>query len=288
MAKHPLKKFSAEIINWMNCIWLTDLPPHAKYIACYLRKFMNDNQHLAWPSYNRMIDETGLSRQSIAKYLSLLESEGWIIRDREAGVSTVYQATLPENLREEVSNIDLTIRGAVRRKKRKTSSPEELPENKGSSPEELPVVRHVDRGSLPEELPLVRQLDSNKQSNKQGNKQSNKQVVVKPKNDFVIPEGLNLEAWELWLQYRKESKFKPYKNTPLSAGVQMRKLIQLGGDAAGQEKVVKYAIYRGWQGLFPIQEPKQQPARMSAEEERYQREQAWASRDNWKNEDQLL
>jgi hypothetical protein len=52
------------VINWMNCVWKSNLPPYCKYLASYLRKFMNDEQDIAWPSYARIIHETGLSRGS--------------------------------------------------------------------------------------------------------------------------------------------------------------------------------------------------------------------------------
>lgn len=146
MRKHRMRKATVGIINWMNCIWLTDLPSNAKYLSCYLRKFMNDNQDMAWPSYVRMIEETGLSRATIAKYLKLLEDEGWIQRERENGENTTYIAKLPKALELGVKNLD-------------------------SSLGEL--VQQLNGGSLTDELPLVQQLNTNKQVNKQGSKQDN-------------------------------------------------------------------------------------------------------------------
>ncbi|AUR84361.1 winged helix-turn-helix DNA-binding domain protein [Vibrio phage 1.054.O._10N.261.52.A1] len=135
-----MRKATTGIINWMNCIWLTDLPSNSKYLACYLRKFMNDNQDMAWPSYARMIEETGLSRATVAKYLKLLEQEGWIQRERENGENTTYIAKLPLALEQGVKNLDSSL---------------------------TELVQQVNGGSLGDELPLVRQLNTNKQVNKQ-------------------------------------------------------------------------------------------------------------------------
>ena len=144
MRKHRMRKATTGIINWMNCIWLTDLPSNSKYLACYLRKFMNDNQDMAWPSYARMIEETGLSRATVAKYLKLLEEEGWIQRERENGENTTYIAKLPRALEQGVRNLDSSL---------------------------TELVQQANYTSLTGELPLVQELNTNKQCNKQENKQ---------------------------------------------------------------------------------------------------------------------
>lgn len=124
----------------MNCIWLTDLPSNSKYLACYLRKFMNDNQDMAWPSYARIIEETGLSRATVAKYLKLLEEEGWIQRERESGENTTYIAKLPLALEQGVKNLDGSL---------------------------TKLVQQANYTSSTGELPLVQELNTNKQVNKQ-------------------------------------------------------------------------------------------------------------------------
>ena len=152
MRKHRMRKATTGIINWMNCIWLTDLPSNSKYLACYLRKFMNDNQDMAWPSYARMIEETGLSRATVAKYLKLLEEEGWIQRERENGENTTYIAKLPRALEQGVRNLDSSL---------------------------TELVQQANYTSLTGELPLVQELNTNKQCNKQENKQYIDQLFEK-------------------------------------------------------------------------------------------------------------
>jgi len=94
--KHPPKTV---VIDWLNTIWETNLPYQAKYLACYLRKFMNSHNDMAYPSYARIIHETGLSRSTIARYMETLEEEGWIVRDKgNVGKNTTYTACFPTSV----------------------------------------------------------------------------------------------------------------------------------------------------------------------------------------------
>lgn len=94
------------VVDWLNTIWTTDLPPHSKYLACYLRKFMNAHNDMAYPGYERMESETGLSRATIAKYLEILEKEGWIARERGGrNKSTRYIAVFPKTLESKIKSL---------------------------------------------------------------------------------------------------------------------------------------------------------------------------------------
>lgn len=78
----------------------------------------------------------------------------------------------------------------------------------------------------------------------------------KQKNTFSLPTGLNLDAWSLWVQYRIDRKFKPYKQTALGAGAVAKNLIDLSsGDPAAQLKIVMQSINNQWQGLFELKSP---------------------------------
>jgi hypothetical protein len=60
--------------------------------------------------------------------------------------------------------------------------------------------------------------------------------------------GLNAEAWNTWLEYRKEIR-KPLK--PMSQKLAAKKLAKFGKD---QMRVVEQAIENGWTGLWPLTE----------------------------------
>ena len=58
--------------------------------------------------------------------------------------------------------------------------------------------------------------------------------------------GLDLQAWEQWVQYRKEIR-KPLKQASIPAAQEA--LAAFGSD---QQAVVKQSIANGWQGLFDL------------------------------------
>ena len=78
----------------------------------------------------------------------------------------------------------------------------------------------------------------------------------KQKTVFALPEGLNLDAWNLWKRYRSENNLKAYKPVALGEGAAASKLISLaGGDFATQMLIVKQSIENQWQGLFELKSP---------------------------------
>lgn len=79
----------------------------------------------------------------------------------------------------------------------------------------------------------------------------------KKKESWTHPEGLNLEAWTLFVNHRKEIK-KPLKTDNMKKG-QANKLKDLTPDQ--QMAVVKQSLDEGWTGLFPekIATPQSKP-----------------------------
>ena len=84
---------------------------------------------------------------------------------------------------------------------------------------------------------------------------------TKNKPAFTLPEKLNLEAWSLWTEYRKQQGFKPYKQVALGDGAAASKLIELaGGDPAKQLAIVNQSISNQWKGLFELKAEQQKSA----------------------------
>lgn len=72
-------------------------------------------------------------------------------------------------------------------------------------------------------------------------------------NDFEYPNELNLEAWEEWMQYRKELKLTAYDKSERSLKAAITKLLNLsGGNKDTQARIVFQSISNGWQGLFAL------------------------------------
>lgn len=86
-----------------------------------------------------------------------------------------------------------------------------------------------------------------------------------------IPQGLDVQAWERWVDYRKRIG-KAIK--PVSMPSTQKSLAAFGDSQAA---VVEQSIANGWQGLFPLKGGQAQPVnRQAAVEQRNQ-----AAMDEW-------
>ncbi len=70
---------SLDCFDWSRCVLKSKLPSNSKYLALYLKSFMNSDQDIAWPSQSRIAYETGLSEPTIRKHLGNLEKAGWLV-----------------------------------------------------------------------------------------------------------------------------------------------------------------------------------------------------------------
>lgn len=94
--EHPPRNL---VIDWINTIWETDMPSSAKLVACCLRRYMNSQNDMAWPSVARIAGECGLSERCVQGYLKLLCTEGWIVNVGNSNLRTVkYQARTPAKI----------------------------------------------------------------------------------------------------------------------------------------------------------------------------------------------
>lgn len=75
------------------------MPASAKLVACCLRRYMNNQNDMAWPSVARIAGECGLSERCVQGYLKLLCSEGWLVNAGNSNSGTVkYQANTPAKI----------------------------------------------------------------------------------------------------------------------------------------------------------------------------------------------
>jgi hypothetical protein len=88
---------------------------------------------------------------------------------------------------------------------------------------------------------------ANKNVNNEKNDEEPKEPPPPPKPEWTPPEGLNLEAWDLFTAHRKEIK-KPLKTDNMKNG-QSNKIKDLAPDQ--QMAVVQLSLDGGWTGLFP-------------------------------------
>ena len=71
----------------------------------------------------------------------------------------------------------------------------------------------------------------------------------KRKEEKKTPVGLNVDAWNGYLEFRKRTKLK--KLTKASCQKQMKWLIEQG-EFEVQAQIIDNSIRNGWQGLFPL------------------------------------
>lgn len=69
--------------NWFwdyNEIFSSDLSAYAKLVRLYLARCANGDRQ-AWPSYNRIAKECGISRDTAKRAVAELEEKGWVVKN---------------------------------------------------------------------------------------------------------------------------------------------------------------------------------------------------------------
>ena len=204
--------------------------PLRKLVLLKLADNAND-QGECWPSLQYIADQCEISKRSVISHISHLCESGFIKKEHREGkfkanASNLYTLTLPS----------------------------ETPALHGAN-NSLPSETHA---LHPSETPAPRISNS---------LESVIESVIEPKdsaetkNKFSLPEKLNLDAWSLWTEYRKQQGFKPYKQVALGEGAAASKLVELaGGDAAKQLAIVNQSISNQWKGLFALKTEQQKSA----------------------------
>lgn len=97
--KYPIKEVGIKHLDWVSLVLSTGLPSSSKMLAMYLSRFMNKDQDIAWPSLARITHETSMHKATVCRHLSLLEEEGWLIREKGGpSKNTRYMIGFPEAL----------------------------------------------------------------------------------------------------------------------------------------------------------------------------------------------
>ena len=128
--------------TWLNMIWKADIPSQSKLIAAYLRRFMNDESAIAYPSLKRICADVNLTKPTVLKYLDVLIEHDFLEKTSgDRTTSNKYKLNIPDS---------------------------------GSKGDLLGVVKDVYQGSKGDLLGVVKDVYPNKQHlNKQINKQTN-------------------------------------------------------------------------------------------------------------------
>jgi hypothetical protein len=68
---------------------------HARWLFVTLRFYTNGKSGLAFPSYDKIKELTGMRREMIAKSIRELERSGWLRRKKRFNNSTLYELLMP-------------------------------------------------------------------------------------------------------------------------------------------------------------------------------------------------
>lgn len=207
-----MKSFS--VYNWRILIFKSELPPNSKYVGCYLSTYMNEHGDNCYPSIKRICHETGLSKPTVIKYIQVMRDNGWLETAKKGfdGQAWAHNQYYP-------------------------SVPEKV----------VKEIYHVDEGGKP---PLPRRSISEHKAVKEVNTSSIDNSTVSSIKERDYPTELNIDAWNEYIAYRKEAKFK--KLTRIGEDKQIEKIIGFGGHRV-QQQCINETISNGWQGIF---EPK--------------------------------
>lgn len=213
-----------------------------KLILIKLADNANDKGE-CWPSYQHIADQCECSKSAVKEHISALIAAGLVSKENRLGVnngkgntSNVYYLCLT-NYPVPPKSMPVPPTG--------TPMPQNAPPMPAGDPPPMPAGATRSSHSFePVMEPVIEPVKTRS-----------------AKKQFTLPPGLNVDAWGLWKQYRKETGLKPYKPTPLGEGAVAKSLIRMShGDQQVQLDIVQYSIDKQWAGLF---EPKNQPRKWS-------------------------
>lgn len=122
---------------------LAQIGPDAFTLFAYLRYRTNNETEVAFPGYDLIEKDTGLTRRRIAGAIRTLEAAGLLHRQRRFSASTIYTLLLPD-----VATRTISTDGALMA---------EMAQSNGSAP----LVQQVHSISTAGALPLVQQVHAN-------------------------------------------------------------------------------------------------------------------------------
>jgi hypothetical protein len=206
---------------------IAGLTPGQKLVLLILANRANDACE-AWPSIDNIVRQSCMSRSGVKNTLAALTDAGLLLKESRRNRTNIYRLRLETE----------TAKGSL-------SSPYDA-EGHGHS------VTDVGQSLTPKRLvsdPVV--VTQNPQT------QRNPQITTIEPTE-AKPQNLNAEAWQEYVEYRKEAKLPTLK--AVSERKQTSRMAYFS--MAVQAEAVEQTIANGWKGLFP--EKVEQQAKKSA------------------------
>lgn len=207
-----------------------------KIVLLALADHAND-EGVAWPGYDTLLEKTGMSRSTLAKNLELLCNCGLVQRGTRGEIgkgrkSNIYTISIRDehivSMRDELFD---KIKSLEKGKYRPISSTLE-----------------------------PRKVQPSNSKSMRGEPEPSFNQSVKQQSENIVcteyPKELNVEAFEKYKLYRKQARFK--KLTEMGEAQLIRKLIGFG-DHRIQEVCINNSIANGWQGVFSPKDQNKKP-----------------------------
>ena len=222
-----------------------ELTPWDKFILSDIHSLCSSNQ-IYFKSNSTIGEEVGVSIPSVSRSVKKLVQLGLItstydgrirhIKQTKALIKKINQATQSD---EAPNHIDA------------------LPSQIGAPPSQIDEGSNQnDKGSSQRDKG-TNQRDDSDSSERLDSIQESKHLSIHFNKEVVFPftEKLFIEAWEVWIQERKEKQLKNYTQRGEQSALHNLQKIS-GDDYKKAIQIINNSITHGWQGLFPLKEQK--------------------------------
>ena len=196
------------------------LKANTKILLLVLMTYEN-KEGFAYPSQPRLIEETGLSKNTLLKCLNELEEKGYIKRVKEKGENNKYYIN---------SSIKIDTSTSI----------------KINTSEDVTSIKNDTRGSI--KIDTLEVLNTSNKKEKE-NKKSNIDKIIEAytKNDLLV------EAIKDFIKMRSTIK-KPLTDRALKT--LLNKLDNIANDDLEKVEILENSIMNCWQGVFELKNKK--------------------------------
>ena len=195
------------------------LKANTKILLLVLMTYEN-KEGFAYPSQPRLIEETGLSKNTLLKCLNELEEKGYIKRVKEKGENNKYYIN---------SSIKIDTSTSI----------------KINTSEDVTSIKNDTRGSI--KIDTLEVLNTSNKKEKEKKTNIDKIIEAYTKNDLLI------EAIKDFIKMRSTIK-KPLTDRALKT--LLNKLDNIANDDLEKVEILENSIMNCWQGVFELKNKK--------------------------------
>lgn len=211
----------SHFFSWRTTILRSDLEPNTRLVLLTLACHMNDAGESCYPSIDTLTHETGLSNRVIIKHLKIAKQRGWITVEKhgfkgQRWARNDYKMAWPNFINQTESECNET----------------QKPVTQDHCLHEKAVTLTTEGGDV-DDKKAVTQRHTNYSVNSSINS-----------TERQLPENLDIETWNRWIDFRKKMKYPAYKTTAAAKNLARYNF-------STQKVAVDYSINNEYRGLFP-------------------------------------